>query len=99
MNFSYKVESKQISGLPAGKSLKGKIFDDWHTNFLAIMSQARIGDILDNNFVRSDTKEKYYPIFKMKVDYLKNHFLNAKINSNVSSFIKPKNKDGIEMYK
>ena len=46
LNFSYKVESKEIPRLPSGKQLKGKIFDNWHTNFIAKMSQARIDDIL-----------------------------------------------------
>ena len=47
-----------MSRLPAGKSLKGKIFNDWHTNFLAKMSQARIDKILDENFKRPDEKDK-----------------------------------------
>ena len=95
LNVSYKVESKEIPRLPAGKLLKGKIFDNWHTNFLAKMSQARINDILDENFVRPDTKDKDYPIFKMNLDYLKYYLLTETINSNASSFIKPKMMDGI----
>ena len=71
MNIIYKVESKEIPRLPEGKLLKGKIFDDGHTNFLAKMSQARIDDILDKKIVRSDAKDKYYPFFKMKFDFLK----------------------------
>ena len=98
LNISYKVESKEIPRLPAGKSLKGKIFDDWHTNFVAKMSQARIDEILEENFMRPDENDAEYPDFKIKMDYLKNHLLTATINSNASSFIKPKTMDGIEMY-
>ena len=99
LNVSYKVESKEIPRLPAGKLLKGKIFNDWHTNFLAKISLAKINDILDKFFVRPDTNNKDYPIFKMKLDYFKNHLLTATVNSNASSFIKPKTMDSIEMYK
>ena len=63
------------------------------------MIQARIDDILDKNFVWPDTKYKDDPIFKMKLDYLKNHLLTATINSNTSSFINSKIMDSIEMYK
>ena len=99
LNVSYKVESKEIPKLPWGKSLKGKIFDEWHTNFLAKMSQARIDDIMEENFVRPLPTDPDYPLFKMKMDYLKNHLLTATISSNASSFIEPKLMDGLEMYK
>ena len=35
LNVSYKVQSKETPKLLAGKLLKGNIFNDWHTNFLA----------------------------------------------------------------
>ena len=63
------------------------------------MSQEKIDEILDENFKQPDEKDKDYPIFKIKLDYLKNHLLTATKNSNLSSFIKPKTMDGIEMYK
>ena len=68
LNVSYKVESKEIPRLPAGKLLKGKIFDDWHTNFFAKVSQARIDKILNENFTQPDTNYKDYPIFKTKLE-------------------------------
>eukprot|EP00957_Ditylum_brightwellii_P045059 3418056-Ditylum_brightwellii.AAC.1 len=30
INVSYKVETKEILKLPANKSLRGKVFNDWH---------------------------------------------------------------------
>ena len=33
LNISYKVETKEIPTLPPNKSLKGKLFDEWHGNF------------------------------------------------------------------
>ena len=42
LNFSYHVETKEIPKLPANKSLKGKIFDDWHTVFTTKMDQVQV---------------------------------------------------------
>ena len=63
------------------------------------MSQARIDDIMEENLVRPITGNKDYPMFKMKMDYLKNHLLRVIINSKVSSFNKMKLLDRTKMYK
>eukprot|EP00957_Ditylum_brightwellii_P152850 11634252-Ditylum_brightwellii.AAC.1 len=41
INVSYKVETKEIPKLPASKSLKGEIFDEWHKIFYVKMCQAK----------------------------------------------------------
>ena len=46
LNVSYKVETKEIPKLPANKTLKGKIFDDWVSIFYVKMCQAKVYDIL-----------------------------------------------------
>ena len=79
------------------KSLKGKIFDNWHTNFNAKMSQARIDNILDENFIRPDPGGGNYSQFKIKLDSLKKHILTATINSNARLFINPKKMDGLQI--
>jgi len=47
LNVSYKVETKEIPKLPPNKSLKGKLFDDWHASFYVKMCQAQLDDILE----------------------------------------------------
>lgn len=42
INVSYKIETKEIPKLPANKSLKGKVFDDWHASFYVKMCQASL---------------------------------------------------------
>eukprot|EP00957_Ditylum_brightwellii_P172269 13114752-Ditylum_brightwellii.AAC.1 len=41
INVSYKVEIQEIPKLPANKSLKEKIFDEWYGNFHVKMCQAK----------------------------------------------------------
>eukprot|EP00957_Ditylum_brightwellii_P162065 12338492-Ditylum_brightwellii.AAC.1 len=41
ITVSYKVETKKIPKLPANKSLKGSIFDEWHGIFYVKMCQAK----------------------------------------------------------
>ena len=77
INVSYKVETKEIPKLPANKSLKGKIFDEWHGNFYVKMCQAKVADILNKNYVTPDARSKEYKLHKMKDAFLKNHLLTA----------------------
>ena len=99
LNISYKVESKDIPKLPANKSLRGRIFDDWHAAFYVKMCQAKLRDILEDGFLPPDPSENEYDNFKVKDDYLKNHLLTATLGSNANSFINVKTMNGIEMYK
>ena len=97
LNISYKVEPKDVPKLPKG-NLKGRIFDEWHTTFLAKMSQARISDIMMDTFVRFLPTSPKYKLFIDKLDYLKNHILTATINTHASSFLEPDYMDGLKMY-
>ena len=99
LNISYKVESKDIPKLPANKSLRGRIFDDWHASFYVKMCQAKLRDILEDGYIPPDPSEDNYERFKVKDDYLKNHILTATLGSNANSFINVKTMDGVEMYK
>ena len=97
LNISYKVEPKDVPKLPKG-NLKGRMFDEWHTTFLAKMSQARISDIMIDTYVRLLPKSPEYKLFLYKLDYLKNHILTATINTHASSFLEPDYMDGLKMY-
>eukprot|EP00957_Ditylum_brightwellii_P008942 676750-Ditylum_brightwellii.AAC.1 len=50
LNVSYKVETRDIPKLPPYKSLKGKIFDNWHSYFYVKMCQAKLGDMLAEGY-------------------------------------------------
>ena len=89
---------KEIPKLPKDKSLRGKIFDDWNALFNAKMSQAKISDLLEPDFIKPVRGEIEYESFKIKADFLKNHLLTAIIGSNANSFVNPKTMDGIDMY-
>eukprot|EP00957_Ditylum_brightwellii_P142677 10871220-Ditylum_brightwellii.AAC.1 len=82
INVSYKVETKEIPKSPANKSLKGKIFDEWHGNFYVKMCQAKVADILEKNYVTPDATSKDYELHKTKDAFLKNHLLTAMMGSN-----------------
>ena len=99
LNVSYKVETKDIPKLPAGKALKGKIFDDWHTTFHTKMCQARIEDIMEPGYTPPKPKENGYQSFRTKDAYLKNHLLSATIGSNAISFLNANRLGGLEMYR
>ena len=49
LNVSNCVETKEIPKLPANKSLKDKIFDDWYTVVTTKMDQAQVAELLDGN--------------------------------------------------
>ena len=63
LNISYKVESKDIPKLPANKSLRGRIFDDWHASFYVKMCQAKLRDILEDGYLPPDPSEDNYERF------------------------------------
>ena len=92
------METKEIPKLPANKSLKGKIFDEWHGNFYVKMCQAKVADILDKNYVTPDARSEDYELHKTKDAFLKNHLLTATMGSNASSFINVKTMTGVKMY-
>ena len=98
LNVSYKVETKEIPKLPPNKSLKGKIFDDWHSSFYVKMCQAKLNDILAEGYMVPDEADKEYKNYKIKDDFLKNHLLTATLESNASSFINVKTMTGLKMY-
>ena len=62
------------------------------------MSQARIEEIIDLDYVKPLKEDLEYETHKIKTDYLKNHLLTAIIGSNANSFISPRAMDGIDMY-
>ena len=99
LNISYKVETKDIPKLPAEKSLRGKIFDDWHTSFYTKMCQANINDIMQKDYKVPNEKDMECQHYKTKAAYLKNHLLSATIGSHAISFIDARCINGLEMYK
>eukprot|EP00957_Ditylum_brightwellii_P179713 13690040-Ditylum_brightwellii.AAC.1 len=52
INVSYKVEVKEIPKLPANKSLRGNVFNDWHASFYVKMCQTKLDDILSEDYVK-----------------------------------------------
>jgi hypothetical protein len=98
LNVSYKVETKEIPKLPANKSLKGKIFDEWQGNFYVKMCQAKVDDILGDAYIAPLASDEGYELYKTKDDFVKNHLLTATMGSNAASFINVKTMTGIEMY-
>ena len=98
INVSYKVGTKEIPKLPANKSLRGKVFDDWHASFYVKMCQAKLDDILSEDYVKPNVEDTDYGEYKKKDDFLKNHLLNATLGSNANAFINVKKMSGLEMY-
>lgn len=98
LNVSYRVETKEIPKLPPNKSLKGKIFDDWHSSFCVKMCRAKLNDLLAEGFIVPDKNEAGYDEYKLKDDFLKNHLLTATLESNASSFIDVRIMTGLQMY-
>ena len=98
INVSYKIETKEIPKLPANKSLKGKVFDDWYASFYLKMCQAKLDDILSVGYVKPQEDNDGYKEYKLKDNFLKNHLLTATIQSNAFSFINAKTMSGLDMY-
>eukprot|EP00957_Ditylum_brightwellii_P116597 8894015-Ditylum_brightwellii.AAC.1 len=62
------------------------------------MCQAKLGDMLAEDFKMPDASEEEYAMYKLKEDFLKNHLLTATLGSNASPFINVKTMTGLEMY-
>ena len=63
------------------------------------MCQAKVGNILEKDYVPPNKDDDGYELYKVKDDFLKNHLLTATMGSNASSFINVKTMTGVEMYK
>ena len=62
------------------------------------MCQAKIGDILEKNYVPPEKGSEGYSIYKTKDTFLKNHLLTATMSSHAAPFINVRTMSGIEMY-
>ena len=84
--------------MPPNKSLKVRLFDDWHATFYVKMFQAKLADILQEGYTKSEQSDEDYEQYKTKDDFLKNHLLTAMIGSIAIAFITVQTMYVLEMY-
>ena len=89
VNSSFKVEAKEYPKLPKNTNLKGSVYNNWHDVIVVKFKQAKVGDLLKDDFVMPEPDDSEYSSFKTKDDYMNNTIISTTLSTNAYAFIDP----------